>query len=959
MQKIARDMLDIKKYDYCLRLVRHISQEEDELWVAPHSETKNEMQGIPSKLLLLPKDANFLVDVYFENACFYYPIVNRSTVELLMMEPQTPQALFLLNIIFMAACKHLARNTDIKRAVQFRERAREIQHYIDGKTRLSRMQAIILGSQVIYGSFVIVIGMSQDAGTFGDMNNGRENTKAKEVEKEDDEEAELLGGLDLQAESRSIQSKKGTIPEAAYQARLWAFWAFYLRDSMARLYFGWPHGMDTVLVTAELPKIKGCVGMGGKSKSLTGTSEMESVSNIGGSSSGTRKRRESTFNRNLSLPGKRVMKSENRSELTDQGMYRTTLSMVDNDEDTDDDNEDVERSRSSYDSDDQMNHSVLTPDTRPISAEGGEQFHGFYGPGGANNQDQEMTHASVNKRSTLKNAIARGAQERPSLSGLSKTLLEQQSRGKTPSRRHSLGDVQEAKRHMDRMKLLLEAEEDVTDGDSYARILFLEEVKLWSIGRRVALYLANRASSVATTNPQLDNDAICHPFGSAALSSSSSEAGRCSERAWLRDQELQSIQADLIAWDQALPELLRFRSDVDQPDVNHKVNGKMGILTMFYYTITIMLQSSYLPIPQYLFSSQPTSRASSYKSPESLCREFDGVFSRAMSTTSSILDETRIKLEADDFFRSNNNNSNSANNQNHYQQTTGYGTPRSPSKGTTTTNSNKGYFFNTAHQICTQLSNVLYHHVEMLLDSYPNWCTIQAKLNHSLIAAMRVSCLNARLSSNSRAIRDESKAGFKYGSELFKRQAVLPEPLTIRDWPPEEDVQVMMDLEEEFRGLMTSQEEDLAAALSEGLAGLEGGNNYDDEDFFHGAEGEGGGIGGSASGGASRDGVNTGTTGNSSSSGGDGGGSAFYPMYHQNDGQSGFYPPHSNDPAQGLPLNPQLAMVGAASAGTAGYDLFQGHNNGSTSGLGVVVGQPQHIFGLGNDGFKFEYNIDT
>ncbi|KAG0029952.1 hypothetical protein BGZ81_003247 [Podila clonocystis] len=805
MQKIAKDMLDIKKYDYSIRLMRHISQEEDELWVAPHSVVDNDIQGIPSKLLLLPKDANYLVDVFFENACFYYPIVNRAVVELQLMEPQTPQALFLLNIIFMAACKHLARSTDIKRAVQFRERAREIQYYIDGRVRLSRMQANILGSQVVYGSFVIVIGMAQVAGTFGDLNSTGDPD---------------MQGFDIQAESRSVQSNKGSIPEAAYQARLWAFWAYYIRDSMSRLYFGWPHGMDTMLVTAELPKIKGCVGLGGKTKNLMGASEIE-----GG---GTRKRRESSFNRNAALPGKKLMKAESRSAQTDQGMYRTTLSMLDDDEESDDDT----KSNNSDNSDDEGNDTTITSASNP----------------------------SLNKRSTLKDALSRD--DGSSLSGLSKSLLEQQSQGQTPTRRPSLGDVQETKRHMDRMKLLLEAEEDTTDGGSYARVLFLEEVKLWSIGRRVSLYLANRATS-APSSFDLDSEAISHPFGSAALSASTSEASRCSERAWLRDQELQSIQADLIAWDHDLPVFLRFRSDVDQSDVNHKVNGKMGILTMMYYTITLMLQSSYLPIPQYLSSSHQTSRASSYKSPESLSREFDGIFNRAMSTTST-LDETKIKLE-DDYFRSSS-------------------TPRSPSA--------KGYF-NTAHQICTQLSNVMYHHVEMLLDSYPNWCSIQSKMNHTLTVAMRVSCLNARLSSNSRAVRDEAKAGFKYGSDLFKRQAVLPEPLTIRDWPAEEDVNVIQNLEEEFRELMTNQEEDHATALRQELAGIEGNYAPEIDEFHH--------------------------------------------MYE--DGQENYYR-NPNDP-NGVPL-PLDSM---------GYDIFQGQDR--------IPNPPQHVFGLGNEGFKFEYNMDA
>lgn len=46
------------------------------------------------------------------------------------------------------------------------------------------------------------------------------------------------------------------------------------------------------------------------------------------------------------------------------------------------------------------------------------------------------------------------------------------------------------------------------------------------------------------------------------------------------------------------------------------------------------------------------------------------------------------------------------------------------------------------------------------------------------------------------------------GSDLFKRQAMLPDPLNIRDWPAEEDVNVMLNLEEEFREMMTTQEEE-------------------------------------------------------------------------------------------------------------------------------------------------------
>jgi hypothetical protein len=117
-------------------------------------------------------------------------------------------------------------------------------------------------------------------------------------------------------------------------------------------------------------------------------------------------------------------------------------------------------------------------------------------------------------------------------------------------------------------------------------------------------------------------------------------------------------------------------------------------------------------------------------------------------------------------------------------------------------------YLNTSHKICTELSNVILRHVELMLDSYPNWCTIQAKVNHTITSALRVSCLNAKLSSNSAKEREEAKAGFRMGSDLFKRLALLPYPLTIRDWPVEEDVQLMMDIEEEFKEMMMTQEEE-------------------------------------------------------------------------------------------------------------------------------------------------------
>ncbi|KAF9579339.1 hypothetical protein BGW38_004444, partial [Lunasporangiospora selenospora] len=66
MQHIAKDILEMKRFDLSIMLPRHISQDHDELWVAPPEICINNLQGIPRQLLMLPKDANFLVDVYFE-----------------------------------------------------------------------------------------------------------------------------------------------------------------------------------------------------------------------------------------------------------------------------------------------------------------------------------------------------------------------------------------------------------------------------------------------------------------------------------------------------------------------------------------------------------------------------------------------------------------------------------------------------------------------------------------------------------------------------------------------------------------------------------------------------------------------------------------------------------------------------------------------------------------------------
>ncbi|KAG0212532.1 hypothetical protein BGX28_006131 [Mortierella sp. GBA30] len=838
MKKIAKGIIDCKNYDHCLMLPRHISQEYDELWVVPAVSASSEARKIPRQLLMLPKDANFLVDVFFQRH---------------LMEPQTPQSLFLLNIVFMAACKHLARRSDIKRATQFRERAYEVKFYIDENARLSKIQAALLGSQVIYGVFQAVLGQTQACGTY--------NTTPPigSLEEED-------AMIDLEFESRSILSKKGVIPEAAYQQRLWTFWGLYARDCMSRLYFGWPFGIDSTVLAAEFPKIKGYVGLGGVKRSSTDTS--------GADRPITGKRRGAVGTKERSKREKKLIKAEATSPKLDRNAYRGAGTVSDGD---DDDDEDDAEGR---DDDGDLEHNGFDP----VEAFGLNDK--VQGKGGGN--DQFRLKGDFNTDADPESSIATAELKHkvPSYSGLSQQLLELQSRGEDIGRRQGGpgsnpgSQSPEVRRHMERMTMLLEAEEDTTDGGSYARVLFLEEIKLWSIGRRVGLYLQSRSTSMsvspaaAATGWYSPKDGYVSGAGGvdpfASTISATIEASRCSERAWLEDKELQGLQADLISWEKELPSVLKFRQDVDTPGVNHKVNGKMAILIMYYYTITILLQSSYLPIPQFLSSS---SRSSAFRSPESCNREYDSLFSRATSIAASDDSGPRIKHEAEEYFL----------------------TGRSPQPST------HGDYFNTAHQICTQLSNVLYHHVELLLDMYPNWCNIQCKLNHSLTAAIRVSCLNARLGSNAKAIRDEAKAGFKMGSALFKKWAMLPEPLTIRDWPAEEDVQAMLDLEEEFRGLMTTQEEEEAQAEA----------SY-----------------------RSRSGTRD-TSEGVGDGGGDGGGVDGYEY-------PGDHLLYSPDDVQLQDESVMLEGLNQASISSQ-YDIFH----------------TEHVFGLTDEGFHFDYNMDA
>ncbi|KAG0367504.1 hypothetical protein BGZ54_003764 [Gamsiella multidivaricata] len=791
MQKIARDMLAVKEYDFSIMIPRHISQEHDEFFIVPDPSLAIGIQGIPGHLQLLPRDANYLVDVFFEHAYFYYPVIDRATAELYLMEPQTPQALFLLNIIFMTACKHLARTSDIKRAIRFRERAREMHFYIDAKVRLSRMQGILLGSLVVYGVFKAVIGLAEICGTYNALATTSYTNDADGTYP------------DLEAASRSIQATKGMIPEAAYQARLWTFWGLYIRDSISRLYFGWPHGMDSMAVTAELPKIEGCVGLGGKEGASRSLLQARAV--IG-------KRRDTSFKRDQVQPEKRHMahSEDHSTPSTDRASYRNTLP----DSDGDEDDEEEENGQSKDGKWARLQAIDEEGDDDPTDQDRGE-----------------------NMRAQLLCGQDSGGGGTARFSVLSPKILEQQSRHDYPIQARqppsSPSDQLELDLHMERMQLLLDVEEDTTDGGSYARVLFLEEVRLWTLGRRVGLYLAGRSNITAPSAcpMPLTGDSVSSSAWSGASSTSATEesaagayerTSQWSEQAWLQDYELQSLQTELIAWEEAIPSHLRFRYDVDHANVNHKVNGKMSVLIMSYYTITIMLQSSYLPILQGTSSREFCYQASPARSADP-SHSKDVSEALKQSTARPVSRATSPNSETDSATVSNAAKIATAGSAADTERPSSMHVPPHFQTGSTSATSKSQasqgrQYFNTSHKICTELSNVLLHHVELMLDSYPNWCAIQAKVNHAITAALRVSCLNAKLKSNTDAAREEAKAGFKMGSDLFKRLALLPYPLTIRDWPVEEDVKTMMEIEEEFRGMMMTHKEQEAVLPSSSTA---------------------------------------------------------------------------------------------------------------------------------------------
>jgi len=68
MMRMAKDLINIKKNEFALFIPRHIFHEDDELFVVrdPPQVTNPKPQRIPPRLMTIPRDANYLVEVFFE-----------------------------------------------------------------------------------------------------------------------------------------------------------------------------------------------------------------------------------------------------------------------------------------------------------------------------------------------------------------------------------------------------------------------------------------------------------------------------------------------------------------------------------------------------------------------------------------------------------------------------------------------------------------------------------------------------------------------------------------------------------------------------------------------------------------------------------------------------------------------------------------------------------------------------
>ncbi|KAG0235917.1 hypothetical protein BGW41_000608 [Actinomortierella wolfii] len=779
-QKIAANLLSLREHNCAMYLPRHIGQTRGRFWTSPpppmqdadkipfrHLHPYTHYGQLPAHLKVLPRDAEYLIHVYFKFSYYYAPYVNKSVALMHLFEPdKQAHDYFILNVLFMGACKHLARKQDIQRAIEFRDRARALERMTD-PWKLTRIQASALGSSMVYGVFYGPRSYIEHVGVY------RMTSKDRGY-----------------IHPRTLLPTRASISEASYQTRLWLFWAIYVRDCINRLYWGWPCGIDPCRLQAELPEIEGYVGLGGTlvrsqgpggrgsngvstplSASTSKRSTPSSTSYVPiapkptgsdvdrgllfvqpKSALGKKRENEMESRRKESSPGKRQVRAapgSSKGGPSDRHAWRGQSRSSDDDDDDDDDD---------GKSEDEIDQTVA-----------GRSGYGEKNAGTLPTKRQQQTVKRPARAYDLLDLQSKG-----------EILVEDAQGAHAPSVLAESDEFEikpgQLQEHLDRMEYLLNAENDVTDDGTYCRAIFLQEVKLWAIGNRLALYLA----SDRTVRPKYPTVS----FGErhSDVIAATIESGRYSERAWAMDRELQNLQAELIQWERELPEYMRFRMDYDQPDVDHRVNGKLAILTMHYYTMILMLQSAWLPTP---LSKETESFEGKALSSPSLSNQ------RASSTEapSRSMTESPRHSDVSSPTSSPSTPSNSLSSPSPSAKSSS-SKPRKPAF--------QPAFLNTAHEICTELSHLLLRHIDLCLTRYPDWCVIQAKVNHSITVALRVCCINAHLITNDAKTRSEAKAGFAAGSVYLKQLAMLPEPLTVRDRPQSEEIRIMEELESDF-----------------------------------------------------------------------------------------------------------------------------------------------------------------
>ncbi|KAF9978743.1 hypothetical protein BGZ73_000753 [Actinomortierella ambigua] len=821
-QKIAADILSLREHDGAMYLPRHIGRSRGRFWTPPTSATQDAEQmpfrhlqphiqaaQIPTHLKVLPRDAEYLLHAYFKFSYYYAPIVNKSVALMHLFEPnKQAHNYLLLNILFMGACKHLGRRQDIQRAIEFRDRAKALEKLVD-PWKLPRIQTSALGSSIVYGVFVGPRSYMEHVGAYRMTNKDRGHVHP-----------------------RTLLPTRGSISEPSYQSRLWLFWYIYVRDCINRLYWGWACGIDPCSMKAELPVIEGCVGMGGTlaryhpdtgGRSRVAAQAPTSTHNPNNSSSSTDRRGSSSY---VPIAPKPTAPENDRGLLFLQP--KSALGKK----------RESEAERGRRDSSSGKRHVRTAPKSGEGVSSDRQAWRGHSRISDDDDDDDDdddngagpsaAKAASENYAKTTQEKHPSHAAKRPArpydlldIQSKGGILLEDDQGPINPSVNMESDEFEvkpsQLQEHLDRMEYLLNAERDTTDDGTYNREIFLREIKLWTIGNRLALYLASHRS-VRPKYPTVS-------FGErqSDVIAATMESGRYSERAWAMDRELQNLQAELIQWERELPDYMRFRMDYDQPDVDHRVNGKLAILTMHYYTITLMLQSAWLPTP--------------------LAKEAESAEGRALSSSPMATSLRAPSVEA--------HQGSTTDSPRHSDVSSPMSTPSTPpSNSATSPNASvksssskirkpvfQPAFLNTAHEICTELSHVLLRQIELCLTRYPDWCSIQAKMNHCIMVALRVCCINAHLITNDAKTRSEAKAGFATGSVYQKQLAMLPEPLTIRDRPQSEDIRIMEELESDFAKLALIREnmDFLHEAMEESEDENADGHHHDhDGDRHHG-----------------------------------------------------------------------------------------------------------------------------